>query len=60
MKLEDKAYEDWKAWAIKETAALKLLSNSAYSGNEEEENVVNEEEGSADMEALEESLVGSR
>jgi small subunit ribosomal protein S23 len=37
MKLEDAAYEDWKQWAIKETAALKQLQNSAYTGNEEAE-----------------------
>ncbi|KAI5360149.1 Putative mitochondrial ribosomal protein S25 [Septoria linicola] len=33
--LEDKAYENWKEWAVKETQALRALQGSAYTGNEE-------------------------
>lgn len=36
MQLEDKAYEDWKAWAEKEIVAAKQLQGSAYSGTETE------------------------
>jgi small subunit ribosomal protein S23 len=37
MQLEDGYYENWKEWAIKEAQALKQLSQSAYSGTDEEE-----------------------
>lgn len=36
MQLEDKAYEDWKAWAEKEIVAAKQLQGSAYTGTENE------------------------
>jgi hypothetical protein len=46
MQLEDQAYRDWKAWAIKETQALKQLQGAAYTGaaNEENEAVARVEE----------------
>lgn len=34
--LEDKAYENWKEWAVKEIQALKAREVGAYSGVEEE------------------------
>jgi small subunit ribosomal protein S23 len=50
MQLEDRAYEHWKEWAIKEAAALKQLQGSAYSGVGTEEA---EEEMSAELEGEE-------
>ncbi len=41
MQLENDAYEDWKAWAIKETAALKQLQGASYTGNEAEDTAEN-------------------
>ncbi|EDO01457.1 hypothetical protein SS1G_03932 [Sclerotinia sclerotiorum 1980 UF-70] len=32
MELEDKSYEDWKAWATKEVEAANLLKQGAYTG----------------------------
>lgn len=32
--LEDKAFEDWKQWAIKQTQELKAMQSSAYTGAE--------------------------
>ncbi|KAF2480057.1 mitochondrial ribosomal protein S25-domain-containing protein [Neohortaea acidophila] len=37
MHLENSAFEDWKAWAIKESMALKQMQSAAYTGNEVEE-----------------------
>lgn len=34
MELEDKKYEEWKAWAIKESAQLRQASGAAYSGTD--------------------------
>lgn len=36
MKLEDKAYDDWHAWAEQEIIAQKQQSSSAYTGTEAE------------------------
>lgn len=37
MGLEDKQFEDWKAWAIKEVERERQIAGSAYSGNIDEE-----------------------
>lgn len=37
MKLEDRAYENWRTWAEKEIVALKQLQGSAYTGTENED-----------------------
>lgn len=37
MQLEDQKYEEWRAWAEKEIAALKQLQGAAYTGMENEE-----------------------
>lgn len=62
MMLEDKAYEDWKRWAEKETDAFKQLQSSAYSAAESEESEVQEEggEGDAALEAVGESIPGTK
>ena len=36
MKLEDRAYENWREWAMSEVEALKQLQSSAYTSMEEE------------------------
>ncbi|EMF08258.1 uncharacterized protein SEPMUDRAFT_14511, partial [Sphaerulina musiva SO2202] len=33
--LEDKAYENWKEWAVKETLAMRALGDSSYTGTED-------------------------
>nr|POF16566.1 37s ribosomal protein s25, mitochondrial [Quercus suber] len=38
MRLEDKMYDSWKVWAQKEITSQRQLANSAYTGNEAEEN----------------------
>ncbi|KAK5171103.1 mitochondrial ribosomal small subunit component [Saxophila tyrrhenica] len=55
MQLEDKAYEDWKEWAIRETAALKQIQGSAYTGvgTEEAEDEMTPELGEGSAEELE-------
>ncbi len=42
MELEDKTYEKWKAWALKEIETIELERNSAYTtaGAESEDTVV--------------------
>ena len=47
MKLEDKEYEAWKAWAAKEIERMKQLQGSAYTGMENEE--ASEEAGVAEV-----------
>ncbi|KAF2430732.1 mitochondrial ribosomal protein [Tothia fuscella] len=37
MGLEDRQFEDWKEWAIKQTEREKQIAGAAYSGNVEEE-----------------------
>ncbi|KAK4996540.1 mitochondrial ribosomal small subunit component [Elasticomyces elasticus] len=37
MVLEDRQYENWKAWAVKEIAAQEQLKGAAYSGTENED-----------------------
>lgn len=46
MRLEDAAFEDWRAWAVKETVALRQVQGAAYTGEEGE--------GSARVEGLDE------
>ena len=46
MQLEDKAYENWRKWALQETEALRQLNNAAYTGTG------GEEDGSAELEPL--------
>ncbi|KAI9828577.1 MAG: hypothetical protein M1819_006569 [Sarea resinae] len=36
MELEDKAYEDWKEWAVKEIAAVEQAKSAAYTGLDSE------------------------
>lgn len=45
--LEDKAYENWKQWAIKETQELKALQSSSYgaTGVEDESTPDEQQEG---------------
>jgi hypothetical protein len=40
MDLEDKQFEDWKAWAQGEVEREKQLASASYTGNEEEESLV--------------------
>ena len=47
MKLEDKEYEAWKAWAAKEIERMKQLQGSAYTGMESEE--ASEEGGAVEL-----------
>lgn len=61
--LEDKAYENWKEWAVKETQALRALQGSAYTGTEDGAELQVEEPGSVGEAALQEvagSVPGSR
>ncbi|ESZ97074.1 hypothetical protein SBOR_2504 [Sclerotinia borealis F-4128] len=55
MELEDKSYEDWKAWAIKEIEAASLQRAGSYTGvsvdNEEDELSISD---NADVEDVEE------
>ena len=62
MQLEDKAYEDWKRWAEKETDALRQLQSSAYAGAESEEAEPGELEGEEppEIEAVEESVPATK
>lgn len=61
MMLEDKAYEDWKRWAEKETDAVRQLQSSAYSAAESEEAEPTEEmEGEPELEEVRESIPGSK
>jgi hypothetical protein len=36
MDLEDKQFEDWKAWALAQVEREKQLASASYTGNEEE------------------------
>ena len=49
MELEDKSYEDWKAWATKEIEAAALVRQGAYTGvgTENEEAALMDETGDA-------------
>lgn len=61
MKLEDKAYEDWKEWAIKEIASLKQLQGSAYTGTESEDSEAEPtEESEAEVQEVAASVPASR
>lgn len=64
MQLENKAYEDWKAWAIREAAALKQLSAGAYSGigtEEGEEDMTPDTEGQSEaLQAVRKNVPGSK
>ncbi|EGP83011.1 uncharacterized protein MYCGRDRAFT_50818 [Zymoseptoria tritici IPO323] len=52
MQIEDKMYENWKEWAVKEIAAAKALAGSAYTGLEQQASII---EGISDeSEALQE------
>ncbi|KAI9829011.1 MAG: mitochondrial ribosomal small subunit component [Thelocarpon impressellum] len=37
MQLEDRVYEEWKAWALKETAAIEQSRGAAYTGGEQDQ-----------------------
>lgn len=64
MQLEDRAYEDWKAWAIKRAAALKQLSADAYSGvgtEEAEEEMTPDTGGESEaLQAVRSNIPGSK
>jgi small subunit ribosomal protein S23 len=59
MKLEDVQYENWKSWAVNETQALKQLSQSAYTGIEEEEDDLSNP-SSADLQEISPGVPGSK
>jgi small subunit ribosomal protein S23 len=40
MQIEDKMYENWKEWAVKEITAAKALAGSAYTGVEQDSGTV--------------------
>ncbi len=42
MELEDRQYEEWRAWALSETIRVEQLRASSYTGGEEEEGLVDE------------------
>lgn len=50
--LEEKAYEKWKEWAIKETLALRALGDSSYTGTEDGAELTVDEPNSAGKAAL--------
>ncbi|KXT06829.1 hypothetical protein AC578_7216 [Pseudocercospora eumusae] len=58
--LEDRAYENWKQWAIKQTQALRALSGSAYSGVDDASAVEIQEPEQAEPQAVGDSVPGSR
>lgn len=58
--LEDRAYENWRQWAIKETQSLRALSGSAYSGVEEESAVEIDQPEQAELQEVSEAVPGSR
>ena len=58
--LEDRAYENWKLWAVKETQALRALSGAAYSGVDEASAVEIQEPEQAELQAVGDSVPGSR
>ncbi|KAK5116727.1 hypothetical protein LTR62_007401 [Meristemomyces frigidus] len=60
MQLEDKQYENWRAWAVKEIAALKQLQGSAYTGMEVEAAGDGSAEGQAEVEAVGDSVPASK
>jgi small subunit ribosomal protein S23 len=60
MKLEDVYYENWKEWAIKEAQALKQLTQSAYSGIEEEEDDLSANLSTEDLQAVKPATPGSK
>lgn len=51
MQLENQQYEQWRVWAEQETAALKQLQGSAYTGTENETAALELEDGNRDTEA---------
>lgn len=60
MQLENKTYEQWRAWAQKEIAAQKQLQGAVYSGiSEEEEEAIESVEERVEDEALEGAAVES-
>lgn len=61
--LEDKAYENWKEWAVKETLAIRALGDSSYTGTEDgAELAVNEPNsvGVAGLQELAANVPGSQ
>jgi small subunit ribosomal protein S23 len=54
MELEDKTYESWKAWAIKEVEAIDLQRNAAYTGlgSSSEDEVADVKSDSAEVTVL--------
>ena len=63
MQLEDAQYEAWREWAKKESAALKQLQGSAYTGNEVGDEASTEapvEEGQAELQEVVESVPASK
>ncbi|CAK1362686.1 37S ribosomal protein S25, mitochondrial [Cercospora beticola] len=59
--LEDKAFEDWKQWAIKQTQELKAMQSSAYTGAEDgAELQLEEPEADAALQEVSSSVPASR
>ena len=61
MKLEDKAYEDWRAWAKEQTTLARQVETADYTGLESEENEVSiEGEEQQELQEVAESVPASR
>ena len=61
MKLEDKAYEDWRAWAKEQTIAARQMETADYTGLEAEENDLgNGGEEQPELQEVAESVPASR
>ena len=58
MELEDKQYEEWKAWAIKQVKEAEQRQNAMYTGqdNESMDLSVNDPETEAGLEEIEDAL----
>ncbi|OQN99007.1 hypothetical protein B0A48_14868 [Cryoendolithus antarcticus] len=60
MQLEDAQWENWKAWAEKETTALKALQGSAYTGMEVDPALDAPEVAEEEVQELARDVPGSR
>ncbi|EMC97491.1 hypothetical protein BAUCODRAFT_88360 [Baudoinia panamericana UAMH 10762] len=59
MKLEDEAYKGWKVWAEKESAAMKALQGSAYTGQENDSVEISQPD-QEELQAIGESVPASK
>ena len=62
MGLEDKAYEQWKAWAEKEVASMKQMAGAAYTGVENQDAAISspEQPEQEDLQEISESVPASK